>query len=62
MRLVAEDGSDGVTLEASGSGATENDAKAINERVARWAYAIPAQRAKLLRTKLADLAEPQKGS
>jgi hypothetical protein len=61
LRIVTQDGVDWVTVEASGSGAAEADGKAINDKVARWAYAIPAQRAKLLRTRLADLTEPAKG-
>lgn len=62
LRLIAQNGADWVTLEAAGSGAAEADGKAINDKVARWAYAIPAHRAKLLRTRLADLVEPAKGS
>ena len=33
------------------------EAKAIDTRTAHWTYAIPADRAKLLRTRLADLIE-----
>jgi hypothetical protein len=61
LRIVTQDGVDWVTVEVSGSGAAEADGKAINDKVARWAYAIPAHRAKLLRTRLADLTEPAKG-
>jgi hypothetical protein len=59
--LFAHDGADWITIEAVGGGASEADAKAINERVANWTYKIPAARAKILRTNLADLVEPPKG-
>jgi hypothetical protein len=59
--LFAHDGADWITLEAVGSGAAETDAKAIDARVANWTYKIPAGRAKVLRTRLADLVEPPKG-
>ena len=62
LRLLTHGSADWVAIAASGSGAAESDAKAINDRVARWSYAIPAARAKLLRTRLADLVEPAKGS
>ena len=41
---------------------TDAEANAINSRVAAWRYAITPDRAKLLRTRLADLVEPAKGS
>lgn len=62
LRLVAQDGFDWIMVEASGAGPAEPDAKALNDKVARWAYVIPAARAKLLRTRLADLVQPAKGS
>jgi hypothetical protein len=61
LRLFAHQGADWVAVAASGSGAAETESKAINEKLARWTYAIPADRAKLLRTKLDDLTEPAKG-
>lgn len=61
LRLIEQGGADWVTVAASGSGAAEADSKAINDKVARWVYAIPASRAKLLRTRLGDLVEPAKG-
>ncbi|MGE0257433.1 MAG: hypothetical protein AB7H71_09765 [Alphaproteobacteria bacterium] len=61
LRLFARDGTDWVAVAASGTGAAEAESNAINDRVARWAYAIPAARAKLLRTRIDDLAEPAKG-
>jgi uncharacterized protein DUF4340 len=62
LRLFAHDNADWVTIEAAGNGAAEAEAKAIDARLARWSYAIPASRAKLLRTRLADLVAPPKGS
>ena len=59
--LFSHDGADWITLEAVGSGAAEADAKAMDARVANWTYKIPAGRAKVLRTRLADLVEPPKG-
>ena len=61
-RGSARESSEWVTIEAAGSGAAEKEAAAITARVGRWAYAIPAARAKLLRTRLADLLVPEKGS
>ncbi|HEV8679616.1 MAG TPA: DUF4340 domain-containing protein [Stellaceae bacterium] len=60
-RLLAHGNADWVALDASGSGAAEADAAALGTRLARWTYAIPAERARLLRTRLADLVEPKKG-
>jgi hypothetical protein len=59
--LFAHDGADWITLDAMGGGAAEAGAQAIDARVANWTYKIPAARAKLLRTRLADLVEPPKG-
>jgi len=67
LRLFAHDNAapgnaEWVAIVASGSGSADQEAAAINARVARWSYAIPAGRAKLLRTRLGDLVEPAKGS
>ena len=62
LRLFAHDTADWAVIEAAGSGAAEPDSQAINARLAQWSYALPAGRAKLLRTRLADLVEPAKGS
>jgi Domain of unknown function (DUF4340) len=62
LRLFSHDKADWVTIAASGSGDAEKEAAAIDTKVGRWVYAIPDSRAKLLRTTLADLIEPQKGS
>jgi len=43
-------------------GLTEAEAKKLEEKVSRWTYAIPAYKANLIKTKLADLLEPAKGS
>ena len=61
-RVFAKDNVDWLALSASGGGKTEAEAKAINARLARWSFAIPADRAKILRTRLGDLVEPAKGS
>jgi len=44
------------------SGSAEAEAKKIEDKVSHWTYAIPAYKANLLKTKLADLIEPAKGS
>jgi len=62
LRLIEHQGADWVAVAASGSGAAEAERNAINDRVGRWAYAIPKARARLLRTRLADLTKPAKGS
>jgi hypothetical protein len=62
LRLFARDNIDWVAIDASGKDAAEAEAKAINDRLAQWTYAIAADRAKLLRTKLSDLTESDKGS
>ena len=62
LRLYARDNADWLAIAASGKDAAEAEAKAINSRVAAWSYAITPDRAKLLRTRLADLVEPAKGS
>ena len=61
LRLFTRDGADWIAVAASGTGGDEAESKAINDRVARWAYAIPAARAKLLRTRMDDVIEPVKG-
>jgi len=62
LRLFARDNADWLAIAASGKDAAETEAKTINSRVAAWCYAITPDRAKLLRTRLADLVEPAKGS
>ena len=62
VRLIDRDNTNWVALSASGSGSGENEAKKIDEKVGHWTYAIPAYKANLIKTKLADLLEPAKGS
>jgi uncharacterized protein DUF4340 len=62
LRLMERDKSNWVAISAAGSGSAEAEAKNIEDKVSRWTYAIPAYKANLLKTKLADLIEPAKGS
>jgi hypothetical protein len=62
LRLVERDKNDWVAISATGSGAAEAEAKSLDGKVARWTYEIPAYKANLLKTKLADLIQPAKGS
>ena len=62
LRLFARDNADWLAIAASGKDAADAEAKSINNRVAAWSYAVTPDRAKLLRTRLADLVEPAKGS
>jgi Domain of unknown function (DUF4340) len=62
LRLMERDKTNWVAMSASGSGSAEADAKKIEDKVSHWTYAIPAYKANLLKTKLADLVEPAKGS
>ena len=62
LRLVSRDKTDWAAIEVSGSGAAQPEAKALNATLKPWAFALPADRAALLRTKLGDLVEPAKGS
>jgi Domain of unknown function (DUF4340) len=62
LRLVELDKKDWVAISAAGSGAAEAEAKKLDDKLARWTYEIPAYKANLLKTKLADLIEPAKGS
>jgi hypothetical protein len=62
VRLMERDKSNWIAISATGSGSAEAEAKKIDEKVSHWTYAIPAYKANLLKTKLADLVEPAKGS
>ena len=62
VRLLDRDKTSWIAISATGSGAAEGEAKKIDEKVSRWSYAIPAYKANLLKTKLADLVEPASGS
>src|SRR5947208_1595540 len=60
--VVGKRRADRIAITASGQDAAEAEAKAINAKVGGWSYAVTPDRAKLLRTRLADLVEPPKGS
>src|SRR5271155_167132 len=62
LRLMERDKSNWIAISATGSGPAEAEAKKIDDKVSHWTYAIPAYKASLLKTKLADLVEPAKGS
>ena len=62
VRVFAKDDKDWVAITASGSDATEAEAKGLDAKLGGWSYAVTADRAKLLRTRLADIVEPAKGS
>ncbi len=62
VRLMERDQSNWIAISATGSGSAEAEAKKIDDKVSHWTYAIPAYKANLLKTKLADLVEPAKGS
>jgi hypothetical protein len=62
VRLFRHDNLDWASFAVSGTGAAEAEAKTLNATLSRWCYALPADRAKLLRTKLADLLRPPKNS
>ena len=62
LRLMERDKTNWVAISATGSGSAEAEAKKIEDKVSHWTYAIPAYKANLLKTKLADLVEPAKGS
>jgi hypothetical protein len=55
LRLAPPGPADWLGFDVTGSGPAEAEAKALGERVSRWSYRIPAERAKLLRLTLADL-------
>ena len=62
IRLLDRDKTEWLAISASGAGAAEAEAKKLEEKVSHWTYAIPAYKANLIKTKLADLLEPAKGS
>lgn len=62
LRLMERDKSNWIAIAATGSGSAEAEAKKIEHKVSHWTYAIPAYKANLLKTKLADLVEPPKAS
>ena len=62
LRLMERDKSNWIAISATASGSGEAEAKKIDDKVLHWTYEIPAYKANLLKTKLADLVEPPKGS
>jgi hypothetical protein len=55
---AAPDGGDWVAIDVTGFGKGEAAAKPLSARLSRWSFAIPPERAKLLRTTLSDLVQP----
>jgi Domain of unknown function (DUF4340) len=62
VRLLDKDDKHWAALSASGSGAAEAEAKAINDKAQQWTYAIPLYKATQLKMKLSDMLEPPKAS
>jgi hypothetical protein len=62
LTLVEQDGKSWARIEANGSGDDEKPAAEVNAKLAPWVYALPDYKAKALKTKLADLVTPPKGS
>ncbi|HYM71462.1 MAG TPA: DUF4340 domain-containing protein [Stellaceae bacterium] len=55
LRLSPPGDTDWIALDATGFDQGEAEAKSLGERLSHWSFAIPAARAKLLRTTLSDL-------
>jgi hypothetical protein len=62
LALVEQDGKAWARIEASGTGDGEKPAAELNAKLSPWVYALPEYKAKALKTKLADLVAPPKGS
>jgi len=62
VKLFQHDNKSWIAVAATGSGKAAVAAEKINGQAARWVYAIPSYKAKMIETKLADLLEPAKGS
>ena len=62
VTLVEQDGKSWARFEVSGTGDDEKPAAELNAKLSPWVYALPDYKAKALKTKLADLAAPAKGS
>jgi uncharacterized protein DUF4340 len=62
VRLLDKDDMHWVALSAAGTGAAEAEAKAINDKVSHWTYAVPSYKATQLKMKLSDMLDPAKGS
>lgn len=59
LRLTPPAQGDWLAIDVTGDGKSEAQAKALSARLAPWRFAIPAERAKLLRTTLSDLLLPR---
>jgi hypothetical protein len=59
LRLSPPDKGDWLAIDVTGYGKGEAAAKALSARLAPWRFAIPPERAKLLRTTLSDLLLPR---
>jgi hypothetical protein len=57
LRLSPPNAGNWIALDVTGSGNGEAEAKTLSPRLVRWSFAISAERAKLLRTTLADLVQ-----
>jgi hypothetical protein len=62
LKLFQRGTKDWIAVGATGAGKAAAEAKRIDGKVSRWVYAIPSYKAKMMKTKLADLIEPAKGS
>lgn len=62
ITIFPHDKADWIAIEVSGINDVAVEAKALRDRVARWVYAIPTEKAKLLKTTLGDLTEKAGGS
>lgn len=59
LRLSPPADGNWLAIEVTGYGKGMTEAAALNERLSHWSFRIPDDRAKLLRTKLADLLLPR---
>ncbi|MFZ2006277.1 MAG: DUF4340 domain-containing protein [Stellaceae bacterium] len=59
LRLSPPDKGNWLVIDVTGDGKGEAQAKALSARLSPWRFAIPAERAKLLRTTLSDLLLPR---
>ena len=57
VKLFQHDNKSWIAIAATGSGKADAEAKKLDSRVSRWAYAIPGYKAKMMETKTADLLE-----
>jgi len=59
LRLSPQAAGDWLTIDVTGFGKGAAEAKILSDRLSHWSFAIPAERAKLLRTTLSDLLLPR---